>query len=137
MKCDCCNFDKPNKTFESLKNNKHKNVNNVNTHSKPKTYIDCHNQISANNKLKKDEQKNKSIIANQENIIAPEDLVDFIFNALPADYNSDKYLFEKRFFIILDPLLNNVDTNLNDQVNKDKEVAQQIINLISKADRFS
>ncbi|CAG8608717.1 21345_t:CDS:2 [Gigaspora rosea] len=133
MKCDRCNLNKPNELFESLKNNKRKN----NTHSKLKTCMDCRNQISANNKLKKSERKNKSIIANQENAIAPEDLVDFIFNALPEDYDSDEYLFEKRFFIILDPLLNNVDTNLKDQVNNDKEVAQQIIKLISKADGFS
>ncbi|CAG8467670.1 8486_t:CDS:2, partial [Scutellospora calospora] len=132
MKCDRCKLDKSNETFESLKTNKRKNAN---TYTKLKTCVDCRNQISANNKLKKREQKNKSIKENQENAIAPEDLVDFIFNTLPANYDYDEYLFEERFLIILESLLNNVDTNSDDQVNK--EVAQYIVNLISKADRFS
>ncbi|CAG8686986.1 12900_t:CDS:1, partial [Ambispora leptoticha] len=125
MKCDRCGLDKSSDSFKSVNSNKHNIL---------KTCIDCRNQISTNNKRKKNENRNKIIRTNQENAIAPENLVDFIFNALLEDYNPD-YLFEQKVFIILDPLLHIVDTNLEDQV--DKEVAQHIIKLISKADKFS
>ncbi|CAG8690168.1 2276_t:CDS:2, partial [Scutellospora calospora] len=75
------------------------------------------------------EQKNKSIKENQENAIASEDLVDFIFNALPANYDYVEYLFEERFLIILEPLLNNVDTNSDDQA--------RVANISSQHDTMS
>ncbi|CAG8802364.1 10604_t:CDS:2 [Gigaspora margarita] len=131
MKCDCYNFDKPNEAFKSLKTNKCKNAESTIL----KTYMDCRNQILANNKLKNKEWQNKLIISNQENAIAPENIVDFIFTLLPENYDSDEYLFEKRFFIALELLLNIVNTNSEDQINK--EVAQYIINLVLKADGFS
>ncbi|CAG8649114.1 770_t:CDS:1, partial [Scutellospora calospora] len=119
-------------TFESLKTNKRKNVD-----TKLKTCIDCHIQMSANKKLKKNEQQKESILTNQENTLAPENLVDFIFNALPANHDSDEYLFERRFTMLFKPLLDifNINSETEDQANK--EVVQQIINLISKADGFS
>ena len=41
------------------------------------------------------EKRNKIIKTNQANAITPENLIDFILNALPEDYNSD-YLFEQK-----------------------------------------
>ncbi|CAG8523123.1 11141_t:CDS:1, partial [Scutellospora calospora] len=65
----------------------------------------------------------------------PENLIDFILNDLPDDYDSDDYLFEKVFCVALELLIDIVDSTSEDHINKD--VVQQIINLISKADKFS
>src|SRR5690242_10086234 len=89
MKCDRCKLIKPDDSFKSTKLNKHKNNNIL------KTCIDCRIQISANNKRRNNENRNEIIKTNQESAIAPKGLVDFIFNALPEDYDSE-YLFEKR-----------------------------------------
>ncbi|CAG8537720.1 1677_t:CDS:1, partial [Scutellospora calospora] len=72
---------------------------------------------------------------NQENAIAPENLIDFILNNLLDDYDFDDYLFEKVFCIALELLIDIVDSISEDHINKD--IVQQIINLISKANKFS
>ena len=49
--------------------------------------------INSDKDEKKNKNQNKIININQENAIVVENLVDFIFNTLSEDYNSD-YLFE-------------------------------------------
>src|SRR5260363_197182 len=105
LKCSRCNHIKPSKAFESSKNKQK-----ISDTKLKNTCIDCHVQVSANNKRKYNEKQSKNIAINQENAIAPENLVDFIFNSLPSDYDSDDYLFEKRFFISLEPLIDIVNS---------------------------
>ncbi|CAG8805589.1 16196_t:CDS:2, partial [Gigaspora rosea] len=107
----------PSEAFESSKTKKTSDTKLKNT------CIDCHVQVSTNNKQEYNEKQ------------TPENLVDFIFNSLPSNYDSDNYLFEKRFFISLEPLIDIGNLTSEDHINKD--ITEYLINHISKADNFS
>ncbi|CAG8846708.1 25399_t:CDS:1, partial [Racocetra persica] len=85
-------------------------------------------------KIKRNQKREEIQVQNLEAAIAPEILVDYMLEALPTEYSSDNYLFEKKFFVALDPLLDIINTNSEEQ--EDKEITQCLINRISKADLF-